>query len=642
MVYEDGKRSMKRKRSFIILKGVIFACTLLTTVGAATLLSSDLAFTKLAHPSLNTFLTKATLTTNGADRWIDDSDITLPTFDFSASETGAVSVSPLFDSYYQSHNGTNSLGTPLTVAFPTVYGWLQFFGSGALLLPIASTHNPNTEDLLIDMIRNGIKDSDTGIVRLPLLQTLLAAGSQVPVGGDGSTLTYVDLRQATNPDLMPFAPTAKGTTASTSVAVRQSTFIKGGIRSGKDVGHFIPASFWDYINRTDVSPDGWEDDFGAPLTEALSFTTVENGVTHHMQVQAFWRDALLLDQTTADASAQPAIRRLDTGIAYLRTIGPPAVSVGSQPNAWTQADTALLDAPGTGHALAHVGANYPLTLPGDTSWNTGTLWYHVQWSAPKHNGTGWAAATSLTFSSPGNVPTWASLDVLSPDLGAYLTNLGSNVGVSVYDLTRHSNYTYNANNQLMMASSAKVPIMLTFFDMVEQQGREPNDNEMNLLTTMIENSNNDSASALYYGEIGGAQGVANYMQKIGISGVNPNGDAWGYSTISPQAMVNLLTLLYTGKILTPSHRNLALSLMEQVEPDQQVGVGDTAPSGATVALKDGWVTDDNNFWVMNSSGIVTLGQETYIIAVYTQGLNSLDDGQAIARHVAGAVASQLL
>ena len=251
-------------------------------------------------------------------------------------------------------------------------------------------------------------------------------------------------------------------------------------------------------------------------------------------------------------------------------------------------------------------------------------------------------ANSLTFASPGDAPAWASLDTLSSDLGAYAANLGSNVGVMAYDVTRHSYYSYNATNQLMMASSTKVPIMLTFFDMIEQQGREPNDDEMNLLTTMIENSNNDSASALYYGEIGGASGVANYLQKIGVSGMTPNADAWGYSMITPQAMVNLLTLLYSGKILTPHHRDLALSLMEQVEPDQQVGVGDTAPKGATVALKDGWVTDDNNLWVMNSSGIVTLGQETYIIAVYTQGMTSLDDEQAIARHIAGSIASLLI
>ena len=264
------------------------------------------------------------------------------------------------------------------------------------------------------------------------------------------------------------------------------------------------------------------------------------------------------------------------------------------------------------------------------------------WSAPQHSGAGRAAATALTFTSPGSVPTPASIDVLSPALGAYLANLGSNAGVSVYDVTRHNYYTYNADTPFITASSVKVPIMLTFLDMVEQQGREPNDNEMSLLTTMIENSNNDSASALYYGEIGGASGVANYLQKIGVSGMNPNGDAWGYSTITPQAMVNLLTLLYSGKILMPSHRDLALSLMERVESDQRWGVGDTAPSGATVALKNGWVTAANNLWVVNSSGIVMLGPETYIIAIYTQGLASLGDGQAITRHVAGTVASRLI
>ncbi|HEU5227546.1 MAG TPA: serine hydrolase [Ktedonobacteraceae bacterium] len=631
---------MKRKRSFVILRYVIIIYVLLMVVGAVTLLSSDLAFTKWVYRLPGTLLTKTTLATNGADRWDGDTDITLPAFDFSPSGSNAVSVSDLFENYYNTHNGMNNLGKPLTVAFPTGYGWFQFFESGALLSPVAyQSHKLDTEDLLADLVHNGIKNSDTGIVRLPLLQTLLAVGSQAHVGGDGSTLTYVDLRRATNPDLMPFAPTGKGTAASAS---QQKTFVKGGTRAGKDVGHFIPAQFWNYINRADVSPDGWMADFGAPLTEAIPFTMVENGVTHQMQVQVFWRDGLIFDQNTADASAQPVISRLDTGTAYLRTVGPPDVVVSTQKSAWAQANTALLNTPNAGQAIAHVGPDYPLTLLGDTTWNKGTLWYHVQWTTPKHNGTAWTTANSLTFSSPGNVAAWASLDLLSPDLGTYLTNLGSNVGVMVYDVTRHSYYSYNANSQLMMASSTKVPIMLTFFDMIEQQGREPDDDEMNLLTTMIENSNNDSASALYYGEIGGASGIANYLQKIGISGMTPNPDAWGYSTITPQAMVNLLTLLYSGKILTPHHRDLAISLMEQVEPDQQVGVGDTAPQGATVALKDGWVTDENNLWVMNSSGIVTLGQETYITAIYTQGMTSLDDGQAIARHVAGSIASLLI
>ena len=107
-------------------------------------------------------------------------------------------------------------------------------------------------------------------------------------------------------------------------------------------------------------------------------------------------------------------------------------------------------------------------------------------------------------------------------------------------------------------------------------------------------------------------------------------------------MVNLLTLLYNGRILNHNHRALALNLMEKVEADQRAGVGDTAPSNATVALKDGWVPGDDNLWAMNSSGIVMVGKEIYMIAVYTQEQGTLEDGQDITRKVCRTVASLLL
>ncbi len=158
-------------------------------------------------------------------------------------------------------------------------------------------------------------------------------------------------------------------------------------------------------------------------------------------------------------------------------------------------------------SAAHVGLHFPLTLLGDAAWSAGTLWYHVQWRATQTDGSGWVQALAA-FHSPGNVPGWASFDVLSPSLAAYLASIGGNVDAVVYDVTRQRYYTYNASDQFITGSSMKVPIMLTFLDMIEREGREPDANEMNLLTTMIENSNNDLASALYYGEIGGAAGVA--------------------------------------------------------------------------------------------------------------------------------------
>lgn len=211
----------------------------------------------------------------------------------------------------------------------------------------------------------------------------------------------------------------------------------------------------------------------------------------------------------------------------------------------------------------------------------------------------------------------------------------------VYDVTHARYYTYNAPHQFIVASSMKVPIMLTFFDMIERQGRAATAHEMYLLRTMIENSNNDSASALYYGEIGGAAGVAAYMGRIGITGLSPNPNAWGWSVIYPLTMVHLLTRLYTGTILTVAHRQLALYLMEHVEADQRGGVGDTAPPGATVALKDGWVIGPDGWWAVNSSGIVMTRQDVYVISVYTRGEPSVAAGLKTIRAICKKVAAML-
>ncbi len=545
-----------------------------------------------------------TTASNGADQWDNDETVTTPISTISLSTSKEIAVSSLFQHYYQSHGAVGNPGEPVTVAFPIDQGLLQFFVSGALLSPgkqQAQSQSNNTT--LTSLINQGSKDAATGVIRLPLLQALLTSGSKAPIGGPQSPFTYVNLRMATDPAFMKSAPTRESISTSSSSSL-QTHFVKGGTRAGKDVGHFIPQAFWSYINSADVSPDGWVKDFGAPLTEALSFTLMVNGKPHHMLVQAFERDGVLLDQDARDASDHPLIQRLATGIDYLQTFGLPAVAIRPQQTIWTQGETTLLTTPDSGLAIAHIGQNFVLKLLGDTRWTAGVLWYHVQWSTPKSTDRGWISAADITFVSPGSVPQWASLDVLSPQLASYLTNFGSNAGVVVYDVTRQRYYTYNSDTQFIVASSMKIPIMLTFFDTLEQQGLEPDDDQMDVLTTMIENSDNDSASELYFNELNGATSITNYMKKIGVGGLNADNDAWGYSTITPQAMVDLLTLFYEGKILTRQDRATAYNLMENIESDQQVGVGDTAPNGFTVAMKDGWVTGPDNLWAMNSSGIV--------------------------------------
>jgi hypothetical protein len=615
---------------------------------------------------------QATVITNGADQWDNNDMITAPVINFSPLSSNILSVSPRFTRTYQMYGtSNNSLGAPITAAFPTAAGWLQFFTNGALLLPSTQqgqTHN--NDAFLADLTKNGVQDTATGVIRLPLIQTLLSTGSALPVAGQGSSLTYVDLRKATTLALMKpmpardeSTPTIPNPLSDPFTITSRGIFIQGGTREGKAVGHFIPTAFWNYINQPTISPHSWEKDFGAPLTEALTFTLPVNGQMHHMLIQVFSHEALILDQDTGqtqevgtssgvepahpiptgstnNTTAQPTIRLLPTGADYLSTVGMPTITIPEQKVAWAQSDTALLNTPGTGNPVAHVGQNFPLTLLGDTRWIGGIPWYHIQWSVPKQSQKGWISATALSFNSPGHVASTASIDALSAALSAYLNNLDPNVGVVVYDLTQQRTYTHNGSTQFITASSMKVPIMLTFLASIEQQRREPTDNEMALLTTMIENSDNDSATILF-NEIGTTVGISTYMQKIGINDLILDDDSWGYSTITPQAMVDLLTLLYNGKILNRNHRALALNLMENVEPDQRVGVGDTAPHKATVALKDGWVPDEDGLWAMNSSGIVTVGKETYILSIYTQGQQALEGGQAITRKVCSTIASLL-
>ena len=440
------------------------------------LVSSSLNFTGKAQQRLLSVQSVQTTVSNGANRWNGDTLVTAPQNVFSPP-TSQINVSPLFTLYYQRH--AKSLGKAVTAAFPMGQGWMQFFTSGVLFLPEATMQRPaavratqrrDSEDPLLDLITSGSRDQTTGVVALSPLSTLLTLGSQAPIGGAGSSLTYVDLRRACSPDLMQPAP---GKMQRLSAFAKQNIFITEGKRNDEEIGHSIPFSIWRYINQPDVSPDGWLQDQGDPLTEALPFTLTSNGHSSHMLVQVFERNALMLNMDTLSTGDSATPDMLAIGPDYLRTAGLPSISITAQQKVWAQNDVALFNTPAGEQAIAHIGQYFPLTLLGDDSWQNNTLWYHVQWSLPKSTRSGWIEADATTFTAPKKAPVMASVDALSPQLAAYLANFGPYAGMTLYDVTHQRYYTYNSSTQFIVASSIKVPIMLAFFTITEPQGREP-------------------------------------------------------------------------------------------------------------------------------------------------------------------------
>ncbi len=629
--------------------------TLLLMTGAVLCLMLLASFIRLAQARKTQKLSAVTLQSSlpAALAQISASRRETPaSFDFSLAAANPPAVDPLFTGYYHAVAGATTLGAPLTPAYRLPQGVVQFFTSGALLLPANTTPQQwdatRFGDLTQPLFSDGQRNTATGIIQLPLLYALLMDGSKATIGNASSGLNYGNLRADIGADTLVASPGNGQRPAPHSSATQQDggVFIAEGTLGSVAVGHIIPSAIWSYITRPDITPDGWRTDIGLPLSEAHSFTmTGSDGSTHQMVVQVFAHTALLVDQNTLDSNGQPAITRLATGLAYLETLNAPEPQIPLNMTIWgidPWANTAVLPAPAMGSPLVHIGLNAPLTLDGLYQWVQGTLWYEVSWNTAHTSGVGWVSASATTITAPAShSPIWYSFDQLSPDLARYLASWGNHVSAAIFDETRNTYYLYNVPQQFYMASSAKVPIMLAFLTMTEQQGREPDDEELYLLTTMIENSNNDSAQALF-DEIGGAPALTAFMRSLNIGNFTSTDPVdWGYSTISPLSMVQLLTLLHDGKILTATDRSLALNLMENIESDEQEGVGTSSPNGATVAMKDGWVQAPNYLWVMNTSGIVTVGHETYIIAVYTQDEGDLTTGWDITEHVC-SVAGQLL
>ncbi len=350
-------------------------------------------------------------------------------------------------------------------------------------------------------------------------------------------------------------------------------------------------------------------------------------------------------QARAEAMASSAVAGRDgpspAAPLSMSRIAPSPAPV--EPWAWTAKAVEVLAAPDPNAPVqVHLGPGFSVALTTRSADVEGRSYVEVAWASLARSGKGWLPAEAVTRDEPQTVPS-AGIDALDAGLHTYLAALGSRVGVQVLDISRGTSYSYNATKGFAAASSIKVPIMLTFLHMMETQRREPNAAELALLTAMIEHSDNEAAIDLY-AAIGAPRSIIAYMKHLGVSGVTPSPGnvVFGLSPISPAGMVSLLDKLRSGEALNEVHTRLALNLMTPVVRGQQVGVGDTRPAGSTVAMKDGW------YWfgkepgtVMNTSGIVTADSEVYIVSVYTDHNNGLDEGWRIVRHVCSAVAGLL-
>jgi beta-lactamase class A len=239
----------------------------------------------------------------------------------------------------------------------------------------------------------------------------------------------------------------------------------------------------------------------------------------------------------------------------------------------------------------------------------------------RHKSGGTATATSATKSTG----TATAVDPTAVDpltrkaMRAFLSARKGSISMAVRDLVTGQEWLYNPGARDQTASIMKVDILETLLRQSEVANTPLDDDTADTVQGMIENSDNDEATALW-NQVGGSSAIAAYNASAGLTATDLNTQGyWGESTTSAADQIRLLDeLVAPAGLLNKASQSYQLGLMENIEADQDWGVSAGVPSGVSVALKNGWVPlTSNTDWEVNSIGRVRGDGRYYLIAVLT-------------------------
>jgi hypothetical protein len=216
----------------------------------------------------------------------------------------------------------------------------------------------------------------------------------------------------------------------------------------------------------------------------------------------------------------------------------------------------------------------------------------------------------------------------------FLAQRAGTVTAAIYDANTGATWTLNPDQIQITASIVKVDIMATAFAEAEAHGQAVPPAQIALMYPMIEVSDNNAATALWY-DVDGAPAVTAFNQNLNLTDTTPSTRAitptvsgWAFTTTSAADQLKIVSAFaFHNPVLTDGARAFGLSLMEHITPVDAWGIPADAPTGVTVALKTGLYPLANGSQV-NSIGYVSGAGHNYVFAFLANGAKSEADGAA--------------
>jgi beta-lactamase class A len=273
---------------------------------------------------------------------------------------------------------------------------------------------------------------------------------------------------------------------------------------------------------------------------------------------------------------------------------------------------------------------------------------------PQATVTSRATAPSAS-SSPTPTPS-AKPQIKSPfaALAGYISSRPGQTTAAVYDERTGLTWVINPSLVEDTASIVKVEIMGTLLHEAEESKTPLSSSVNSLMVTMIEASDNTSATDLL-NDAGGPSAVQKFDRSAGMTHTTPSTLAfipgsttlpgWGLTTTTAADEVKLVRkFAYPNKLLDGPSREYGLNLMEHIEADQAWGVSGGVPTGTTIALKNGWLPLDlasYSNWQTDSIGWIDGHGRNYVLAVLSKGNASEQDGIDTIDHIAATIYTEL-
>jgi hypothetical protein len=228
-------------------------------------------------------------------------------------------------------------------------------------------------------------------------------------------------------------------------------------------------------------------------------------------------------------------------------------------------------------------------------------------------------------------------------LAPVLRHRTGSLAIGVTDLGTGVTATYHPRQAFYTASIVKADILATLLLQLQRQHAVLSLDEQDLATAMIEDSDNNAATALW-NVIGATAGLAAGDQALRLRHTVPGqGGWWGLTATTVTDQLRLLSALTSQRSpLTAASRRYELALMRNVEAGQNWGVTAAAARWTRPAVKNGWFPDGPaGQWEINSIGVISHHGQRLLIAVLSGGQPSEQAGiqqvQAAARAAAAAI-----